>query len=113
MLLKISIVTKAYSLLVLEAVDVNSLLEKFEASENPNLGNKSTEIIKNNRPRSNKTCHVTQECEPEISLSSCFKTRNGQKSTVKKDPQISLLTKNIMDKLEVIISINSLIFKHR
>ncbi|XP_011691898.1 PREDICTED: homeobox protein 2 [Wasmannia auropunctata] len=81
---------------VLEAVDVNSLLEKFEASENSNLCNKST--VKNNHiydTRSNKTCRVTQECRTDVTEKSVSQASN-QPTVV----QTSILSKNVINKIK-------------
>lgn len=86
------------------------LLERFEASENPNPHDKST--VKDNRTcdtRSNITCQEAQKCQTSASNKSILQTSNQQKDR-------TLLSKNInkiliQDKIKVIISINILIFK--
>ena len=89
-------------MLVLEAYDAKSLLEKFEACENPNPCNKST--IKNDHTydtRTNKTCQMIQECNANISEKSVSQVSNQQPS---------ILSKKIINKTKVIYYFNILIF---
>ncbi|KYN34232.1 Peroxisome proliferator-activated receptor gamma coactivator-related protein 1 [Trachymyrmex septentrionalis] len=70
---------------ILEAHDTKSLLEKFEACENPNPCNKS--IVKNDHTydtRPNKTCQVSQECRANISEKSISQVFNQQPSILSK-----------------------------
>ncbi|XP_011066699.1 PREDICTED: peptidyl-prolyl cis-trans isomerase 1-like [Acromyrmex echinatior] len=66
---------------ILEAHDVKSLFEKFEACENSNPCNKLT--VKNDHTydtRPNKTCQVIQECRANISEKSVSQASNQQSS---------------------------------
>ncbi|KYN08348.1 Peroxisome proliferator-activated receptor gamma coactivator-related protein 1 [Cyphomyrmex costatus] len=70
---------------ILEAHDAKSLLEKFEACENPNPCDKlivKKDLTYDTRP--NKTCQVTQECRVDISEKSVSQVSNQQTSILSK-----------------------------
>lgn len=93
---------KNYFLLVLEAVDVTSLLEQFEASEK-NPHNKS--ITKNNflsGTKSNTMQQMTQENQSQILKKSSSKVCNQHTNIP------DSVSKEVIDRIKVIILIKSI-----
>ncbi|KAL0133770.1 hypothetical protein PUN28_001026 [Cardiocondyla obscurior] len=78
---------------VIEAGDVNSLLEQFEASENPKPCGKST--VKNNGTYQTKvkSCRITQKCRTGV-----LKKSVSQTSTHQKPP--ASLSKDVINKIK-------------
>lgn len=99
---------KNYFLLVLEAVDVKSLLEQFEASETPNPrrlpNNKS--VTKNNFLSSTKsnTIQMTPEYQSQVLKKSSSQICN-QHTTIPDS-----VSKEVIDRIKVIILVNNLFF---
>lgn len=93
---------KNYFLLVLEAVDVKSLLEQFEASETPNSRNKS--VTKNNLlsgTKSNTMQQMTQEYQSQVLKKPSSKVCNQHTNIP------DSVSKEVIDRIKVIILVNS------
>lgn len=87
----------------MEAVDVKSLLEQFEASETPNSHNKL--VIKNNflsGTRSNTMQQMTQDDQSKVSKKPSSKVCN-QHTNISDS-----VSKEVIDRIKVITLINSL-----
>lgn len=86
----------------MEAVDVKSLLEQFEASETPNPRNKS--VIKNNlsNTKSNTMQQMTQDDQSQVSKRPSSQVCNQHTSIS------DSVSKEVIDRIKVITLINNL-----
>lgn len=87
----------------MEAVDIKSLLEQFEASENPNPCNKLA--TKNNflsGTRSDAIQHMTQKCQSQVLEKSPSQVYNKHKNMP------NSVSKKVINRIKVITLLNSL-----
>lgn len=87
----------------MEAVDIKSLLEQFEASENPKPCNKLA--TKNNFPsstRSDAMQHMTQKYQNQVLEKPPSQVYNKHKNTP------NSVSKEVINRIKVITSVNSL-----